>query len=371
MFRTPRRAWAPIVALACFAADTADARASALLAINASGPGNFLVVDQASGAATPVSPDVALGTQSWAGLATVPGGDPTVAYALHNPPPPNLEVSPKSRLARIDTRTGTATMLPFFDPAVLGSPGPVSTAMAISPQEPNVATVLAFEKDPPGDRLLFKVSLDTGAVLGPALVLPERTAINALAYSPDGLLLYATDAQGALALLNPTTGVLTRIGDPAGLSSFITGLAFRPEDNVLFAIDAGFNDRLVRLNPLTGALVEIVGSLGLGGPSGLAFVEPDVSALAGDTNGDGRVDIADLNAVRNNFGAAGVLIAGDVDGDALVTIADLNLVRNNFGAVGGAPAPEPAGMTIAALVAATLLAARRKMPTKRAGRISN
>jgi hypothetical protein len=58
-------------------------------------------------------------------------------------------------------------------------------------------------------------------------------------------------------------------------------------------------------------------------------------SILGDTNGDGSVDIVDLNNVRNNFGGQGL---GDADGDGTVDIADLNAVRNNFGAV-AAPAP--------------------------------
>ena len=60
--------------------------------------------------------------------------------------------------------------------------------------------------------------------------------------------------------------------------------------------------------------------------------ETDPDTVPGDTDGDGDVDIDDLNAVRNNFGGMG---AGDTDGDGDVDIDDLNNVRNNFG-VGGA-----------------------------------
>jgi len=60
-----------------------------------------------------------------------------------------------------------------------------------------------------------------------------------------------------------------------------------------------------------------------------AAADPD--PLAGDANGDGRVDIDDLNAVRNNFGAVSNAVPGDTNGDGRVDIDDLNAVRNNFG----------------------------------------
>ncbi len=71
----------------------------------------------------------------------------------------------------------------------------------------------------------------------------------------------------------------------------------------------------------------------------ITFVK-DVPGVLGDTNGDGKVDLADLNNVRNNFGGT---TGGDTNGDGTVDLVDLNNVRNNFGTTGGAnPVPEPA-----------------------------
>jgi len=72
----------------------------------------------------------------------------------------------------------------------------------------------------------------------------------------------------------------------------------------------------------------------------------------GDTNGDGRVDIDDLNNVRNNFGASAPPDPpGDTNADGTVNIDDLNNVRNNFGAMAAAASnvPEPGGWTIGVL----------------------
>ncbi len=78
----------------------------------------------------------------------------------------------------------------------------------------------------------------------------------------------------------------------------------------------------------------------------------------GDTNGDGKVDIVDLNNVRNNFGATGNGVLGDTNNDDLVNIEDLNAVRNNFGA--GNPVPEPPSLVLLAAGAAGLAVLRRK-----------
>lgn len=60
--------------------------------------------------------------------------------------------------------------------------------------------------------------------------------------------------------------------------------------------------------------------------------------LPGDTNGDGNVNLVDLNNVRNHFGANGPGVLGDTNGDGQVNLVDLNAVRNNFGA-GNSPLP--------------------------------
>jgi hypothetical protein len=71
----------------------------------------------------------------------------------------------------------------------------------------------------------------------------------------------------------------------------------------------------------------------------------------GDTNGDGKVNLDDLNNVRNNFGGAGL---GDTDGDNDVDLDDLNNVRNNFGAGGSQSVPEPQAAALLALGAIAL-----------------
>jgi hypothetical protein len=84
-----------------------------------------------------------------------------------------------------------------------------------------------------------------------------------------------------------------------------------------------------------------------------------IPSQLGDTNGDGIVDLADLNNVRNNFGGTGL---GDTDANGTIDLADLNNVRNNFGA--GAAVPEPNSLTIAFAGFVVLVALRRRIATR-------
>jgi hypothetical protein len=94
----------------------------------------------------------------------------------------------------------------------------------------------------------------------------------------------------------------------------------------------------------------------------ITFVKPTVVGHEGDTNGDAKVDILDLNAVRNNFGGTGAV--GSTPGDAypfdgVVNIEDLNGVRNNFGIGGPVPVPEPQSLVLIAIGVVGLAAYRR------------
>ncbi|MFG0262503.1 MAG: hypothetical protein ACF788_08950 [Novipirellula sp. JB048] len=71
---------------------------------------------------------------------------------------------------------------------------------------------------------------------------------------------------------------------------------------------------------------------GVGDPTladALLALPAPTGCCAGDANGDGSVDLADLNLVLANFGTTTTV--GDVTGDGVVDLADLNLVLANFG----------------------------------------
>ena len=67
-----------------------------------------------------------------------------------------------------------------------------------------------------------------------------------------------------------------------------------------------------------------------------------VGAVRGDANGDGRVGIADLSALADNYlEGHKTWVDGDFNGDGFVTIADLGALADNYGydARGGSGAP--------------------------------
>ena len=54
--------------------------------------------------------------------------------------------------------------------------------------------------------------------------------------------------------------------------------------------------------------------------------EPGPNPIAGDVNGDGEVNIADVNALIDQILTGNTLPSGDVNGDGEVNIADVSAV---------------------------------------------
>lgn len=83
----------------------------------------------------------------------------------------------------------------------------------------------------------------------------------------------------------------------------------------------------------------------------------------GDTNGDFKVDIADLNNVRNYFGT------NDYRGEAfpldgIVNINDLNTIRNSFG-TSSVATPEPSSIAMVVIASCLLCQIRHRCPSTR------
>ena len=138
--------------------------------------------------------------------------------------------------------------------------------------------------------------------------------------------------------------------DGATATSFAFGVRINEQGQIAFnAYLAGIGDVIARATPL-----------------------PD--PLPGDTNGDGRISLADLNNVHNHFGDAGPA-DGTLTGDAYpfdgqVNTDDLNAVLNNFGVTAPAAVPEPAAGVVYALGMGAMLVAGRRLRRRQRGAVT-
>lgn len=155
---------------------------------------------------------------------------------------------------------------------------------------------------------------------------------------PDGWSSLDDQNVGSWAEANPTNVRLSELY-PVGGSAFAPGQGYEIGD----AFTAGGEQDLqIRFTFADGTAFDGI----------VEYGEFDLTPVGqiGDTDNDGDVDLDDLNAVRNNFGAVGQI--GSTPGDAFpfdgtVDLDDLNGVRNNFGAGGSSSVPEPATWCLA------------------------
>jgi uncharacterized protein (TIGR03790 family) len=94
----------------------------------------------------------------------------------------------------------------------------------------------------------------------------------------------------------------------------------------------------------------------------ITYLVTDILGTAlGDYNLDGFVDAGDLATFRTGFGSFGGWSDGDANGDGLVNGTDLAIFRSNYGFVAdGAGVPEPATLGLMSFGALSLIVRRRR-----------
>ncbi|MEO0529425.1 MAG: dockerin type I domain-containing protein [Planctomycetota bacterium] len=83
--------------------------------------------------------------------------------------------------------------------------------------------------------------------------------------------------------------------------------------------------------------------------------------LPGDANGDGNVDLLDLDILGQNFGLMPATLAqGDFNGDGKVDLLDLDILGQNFGMSAAVAVPEPSTLAIFSMLVASCASCRRR-----------
>lgn len=154
----------------------------------------------------------------------------------------------------------------------------------------------------------------------------------------DGSNPFSLDEAGVAATINflASDGVTTFT--TAGSDNGIYDFSFDPVNEVLWIADQG-----------NGVIY------GFGKPG-------TMETLDGDANGDGTVDLLDLDILGSNFGSSPATLAqGDFNSDNVVDLLDLDILGSNFGATLGSSTaiPEPASCLLILMTGVGMALTRR------------
>ena len=157
---------------------------------------------------------------------------------------------------------------------------------------------------------------------------------------------------------NPLTGGVT---DGLYLDELASGDIFVSYGSAV--VPAGDYDLLTITTSGSGNLAAsgLVAALGVSTTGLTADIDIGGGDLAADFNGDGSVDLLDLDILGSNFGLDPATMAeGDANGDMVVDLLDLDILGQEFGMGGSSAAvPEPT-TAILCLASVGVLAARRR-----------
>lgn len=259
---------------------------STLYLLESGGDGERIhTVDTVTGAATLLTtlPDL---SRTYRGLSSR-AGEPEFLYTVSQ-----LGPSPgcAPRVEQVEIATGAVSSFAEIESQPTGLPTGsnfCALGLAISPSAPGIAWISGVDFDLLDvTSWILSFDLITGQSTGTAVSLGESTQVSNLSYDSIGNDLYAIEDVpglfGALATLDPLTGVLTPI--TASPEQSLHAIAFRPEDTVAFSLQTGTLDRLVTLDTATGQIDSVIGPFGVIGPEALAFSASDAPEATSSTS---------------------------------------------------------------------------------------
>jgi hypothetical protein len=91
--------------------------------------------------------------------------------------------------------------------------------------------------------------------------------------------------------------------------------------------------------------------------SGVVTLLAAGNVIAGDADGNGKVEMEDFDILKTHFGAPGTKSDGDANGDGRIDLNDFGLLKLNFGK-SAAAVPEPTTVVLAVLGAGLLVVGR-------------
>ena len=247
---------------------------------------------------------------------------------------------------RLDVETGESSVIPLVDNTLGGFATLLAWfGVAFDPNNPDIGYLGLSASLTTGGQLnhIAQFSLSQRSIFSSTLTSHKWSS---LAVNAAGELIGSVDffddsgERGRVYTIDPASGA-TSLRFHSGFGD-LTGLAFHPEDDRLWAIDALSNDELKQLDPDTGEVLYNAGELFNIGPNGLAFTT--VPELPGDFDFDGDVDNADfldwqrenlgsgyLDNWQENFGSNVSSLLADFNFDGFVDGLDLAILLGNWG----------------------------------------
>ena len=168
---------------------------------------------------------------------------------------------------------------------------------------------------------------------------PEHLKLSATAYNPNAV--SAPSVSGKVVSYNPNNATTIQLmqGGTAKYSTTIDADSGSGQKEQSFNFDtvaAGTYDLVVTKD---GHLTYTVTGVVVGDTAiDLATMEgkpyQTITLLAGDVNGDGKINLTDLSIFKNNFGKTGSAVTNllaDITGDGKTNLLDLGVLKNSFG----------------------------------------